>query len=71
MHQLDALGWFLLRAQEVDATWRELMDGARANPSCLALAAEHERLAALEQNNRLLDEIQKVTVLPCCECLPG
>ena len=48
------------RFQAVDATWRELMNSARANTSCLALAAEPERLAALEQNNRLLDEIQKV-----------
>ncbi len=46
--------------QTVDATWREMMDSARVNPSCLALAAEPERLAALQQNNKLLDEIQKV-----------
>jgi hypothetical protein len=46
--------------QAVDATWRELMDSARVNPSCLALAAEAERLAALQTNNKLLDEIQKV-----------
>jgi hypothetical protein len=36
------------------------MESARANSGCLALAAQHERLAALELNNKLLDEIQKV-----------
>jgi dynein heavy chain len=46
--------------QEVDTTWRELMESARASPGCLVLAAQQERLAALELNNRLLDEIQKV-----------
>ena len=52
------------RFQAVDATWRELMDSARATPSCLVLAAEPERLLALQQNNRLLDEIQKVRRAP-------
>ena len=47
--------------QEVDTTWRELMESARANPGCLVLAAQQERLAALELNNRLLDEVQKVS----------
>jgi len=40
--------------------WRELMDSAVLQPGCLYLAGDKERLAAMAENNRLLEEIQKV-----------
>lgn len=40
--------------------WRELMEAAHARPLPLVLAKDKERLAASEENNRLLEEIQKV-----------
>lgn len=36
------------------------MESSNENPSCLVIARDKERLANLEENNRLLDEIQKV-----------
>lgn len=35
------------------------MTDAAARPACLAIAGSKEKLAALVENNRLLDEIQK------------
>jgi dynein heavy chain len=45
---------------QVDTTWRDLMEAAHATPSVLALAKDPERLARLEEANKLLEEIQKV-----------
>jgi hypothetical protein len=36
----------------VDVAWREVMEGAAATPSALALAADKEKLAALSSNNQ-------------------
>ncbi|KAF6263196.1 dynein heavy chain 8 [Scenedesmus sp. NREL 46B-D3] len=44
---------------QVDTTWRDLMEAAHATPSVLALAKDPERLAGLEEANKLLEEIQK------------
>ncbi|CAD7701708.1 unnamed protein product [Ostreobium quekettii] len=44
---------------QVDQLWREMMESAYDNPSCLVIARDKERLANLEENNRLLEEIQK------------
>jgi hypothetical protein len=48
----------------VDATWRGLMDAAHGSPGVLGLAADAERLAALEEANALLEQIQKASALP-------
>jgi hypothetical protein len=48
--------------------WRGLMEAAHAAPSVLALAGDAERLAALEEANLLLEQIQKVWVCVCA-CL--
>lgn len=45
--------------QTVDGGWRELMEATAGNPDCLAVAADRERLVVLQENNKLLDEIQK------------
>jgi hypothetical protein len=45
---------------QVDTTWRDLMEAAHVTPSVLALAKDPERLARLEEANKLLEEIQKV-----------
>eukprot|EP00798_Chlamydomonas_sp_ICE-L_P012761 gene12761-16012_t len=45
--------------QIVDQAWRDVMESANASPSCLVIAADKEKLVALEENNKLLDEIQK------------
>ena len=45
--------------QVVDQAWREIMDSAAANPASLAVAADKEKLVLLEENNKLLEEIQK------------
>eukprot|EP00201_Polytomella_parva_P020499 CAMPEP_0175042260 /NCGR_PEP_ID=MMETSP0052_2-20121109/2450_1 /TAXON_ID=51329 ORGANISM="Polytomella parva, Strain SAG 63-3" /NCGR_SAMPLE_ID=MMETSP0052_2 /ASSEMBLY_ACC=CAM_ASM_000194 /LENGTH=3805 /DNA_ID=CAMNT_0016305023 /DNA_START=33 /DNA_END=11446 /DNA_ORIENTATION=+ len=45
--------------QVVDTAWREVMEGCNANPSCLSVAADKEVLSALQENNKLLEEIQK------------
>ncbi len=45
---------------QVDSMWRELMESALVTPSVLLLASDRERLATLEENNKLLDDIQKV-----------
>jgi hypothetical protein len=47
---------------QVDTTWRDLMEAAHATPSVLALAKDPERLARLEEANKLLEEIQKVRI---------
>lgn len=44
----------------MDQLWREMMESANESPACLAIARDKERLAILAENNRLLDEIQKV-----------
>lgn len=44
---------------QVDAMWRGLMDVAAATPGVLGLAADAERLAALQEANALLEQIQK------------
>lgn len=49
---------------QVDATWRGLMDAAHGSPGVLGLAADAERLAALEEANALLEQIQKASALP-------
>lgn len=43
----------------VDQGWREIMDDASAAPDCLKIAASKAMLVTLEENNKLLDEIQK------------
>jgi hypothetical protein len=48
---------------QVDTTWRDLMEAAHATPSVLALAKDPERLARLEEANKLSEEIQKVCQL--------
>lgn len=53
------------------------MEAAHATPHVLALAKDSDRLARLEEANKLLEEIQKVrAALPafcCCtsSCTPG
>lgn len=50
------------------------MDAAHATPGVLALAADPERLAALEEANVLLEQIQKVSEAGagrCKRCLAG
>lgn len=49
-----------LHPPQVDTTWRDLMEAAHGTPSVLALAKDPERLAGLEEANKLLEEIQKV-----------
>jgi hypothetical protein len=36
------------------------MDSVQSNPSCLVLGQDKDKLIALEDSNRLLEEIQKV-----------
>jgi len=44
---------------QVDAMWRELMEAALSSPGVLGLAGAPARLEALNDSNRLLEEIQK------------
>jgi hypothetical protein len=41
------------------------MEAAHQQPAVLRLAADKERLAALEESNKLLEDIQKVCIHPC------
>jgi len=50
----------LASPQQVDTTWRDLMEAAHASPSVLVLARDPEHLARLEEANKLLEDIQKV-----------
>lgn len=54
---------------QVDAMWRDLMDAALASPGVLGLASTSERLDGLAENNRLLEDIQKVLMLLHCAVL--
>ncbi|KAG2501733.1 hypothetical protein HYH03_000233 [Edaphochlamys debaryana] len=45
--------------QVVDTSWRELMEATSVTPSCTTVAEDRERLMALQEANRLLEEIQK------------
>ena len=40
------------------------MEAAHQQPAVLKLAADVERLAALEESNKLLEDIQKVSCFP-------
>ena len=44
---------------QVDQVWREVMEGARAAPGCLAMAANAELLHTLQTANRTLEEVQR------------
>jgi hypothetical protein len=48
----------------VDASWRDIMDAAAANPSALAAGKSRERLDTLNEANQLLDQIQKSALSP-------
>lgn len=43
----------------VDQMWRDMMKRTVAAPGCLGIARDKERLARLEEANKLLDAIQK------------
>jgi dynein heavy chain len=43
----------------VDQMWRDMMKKTVAAPGCLGIARDKERLARLEEANKLLDAIQK------------
>lgn len=45
--------------QQVDQTWKEMMEEAVKNPACLVIAQDKGRLKMLQECNTLLDEIQK------------
>ncbi|CAG9462898.1 unnamed protein product [Pedinophyceae sp. YPF-701] len=45
--------------QQVDQTWRELMEQMLKSPGCLVVARDKTRLAQLKEANELLDDIQK------------
>ena len=47
----------------VDASWRDIMDAASADPSALSAGKSRERLDTLNEANQLLDEIQKSVFL--------
>jgi hypothetical protein len=53
------LNGLIIVLSQVDGMWRELMEAAAARPDVLALAGDAERIAALADANRLLDEVQK------------
>lgn len=44
---------------QVDQVWREVMEGAKAAPGCLAMAANAELLHTLQSANRTLEEVQR------------
>lgn len=46
--------------QQVDTMWRDLMEAAHKQPMVLKIAADPERLVALAESNKLLEDIQKV-----------
>ena len=37
--------------QQVDGQWRDVMESTYANPSCIAVARDKEKLALLQENN--------------------
>ena len=43
----------------VDATWREMMAAAVADPRALVATAQPNMLARLQESNALLEDIQK------------
>jgi dynein heavy chain, axonemal len=45
--------------QKVDLTYRRIMDKTNANPSCMKIAKDKDRLFDLEESNVLLEEIEK------------
>ncbi|KXZ55711.1 DHC8 protein [Gonium pectorale] len=45
--------------QLVDQSWREVMESTAASPACVIVAEDREKLLALQEANRLLEEIQK------------
>ncbi|GLC47993.1 hypothetical protein PLESTB_000047400 [Pleodorina starrii] len=45
--------------QIVDQSWRELMESTSQSPTCTDVAEERDKLMALQEANRLLEEIQK------------
>jgi hypothetical protein len=55
----------LVVSVQVDQSWREIMDVVQSNPNCLVVGQDKEKLAALEDSNRLLEEIQKVRFETC------
>lgn len=63
--------------QQVDTMWRDLMEAAHKQPMVLKIAADPERLVALAESNKLLEDIQKVRggcfairVITCRTALP-
>jgi hypothetical protein len=54
----------------VDASWRDIMDSAAADPSALAAGKSRERLDTLNEANQLLDDIQKSALSPDLSCIP-
>ena len=51
--------WGTAWCVQVDQVWREVMEGARAAPGCLAMAANAELLHTLQTANRTLEEVQR------------
>jgi dynein heavy chain, axonemal len=44
-----------------------MMDSVQSNATCLVVGQDKERLVALEESNRLLEEIQKVVKFACTD----
>ncbi|GAX77074.1 hypothetical protein CEUSTIGMA_g4520.t1 [Chlamydomonas eustigma] len=45
--------------QAVDGTFRSLMEEAIENPACIPMASDIERINAIKEANRLLEEVQR------------
>ena len=58
-HCCATFNWRTWLRMQVDQVWREVMEGAKAAPGCLAMAANAQLLHTLQSANRTLEEVQR------------